>query len=96
MLFAAILLICALSSKKIIIYNEELIVAACFIGFIIFTRKSFGSTFQEFFDGRMESIQEELLQLFNPTEVLLLESNKKTGESILHGEKCLVSVLQIG
>jgi len=47
MLFAAILLICALSSKKIIIYNEELIVAACFIGFIIFTRKSFGSTFQE-------------------------------------------------
>jgi len=77
MLFAAILLICALSSKKIIIYNEELIVAACFIGFIIFTRKSFGSTFQEIFDGRMESIQEELLKFFNPSEVFLLESNKK-------------------
>jgi hypothetical protein len=77
MLFAAILFICALSSKQIIIYNEEIIVAACFIGFILLTRKSFGSTFQETFDGRIESIQEELKQFFNPNEVLLLESNKK-------------------
>nr|GEX11395.1 ATPase subunit 4, mitochondrial [Tanacetum cinerariifolium] len=38
MLFAAILSIYASSSKKISIYNEEMIVARCFIGFIIFTR----------------------------------------------------------
>jgi hypothetical protein len=76
-LLAAILSICALSSKKILIYNEELIVAACFIGFLILTRKSFGSTFQETLDGRRESIQEELKQFFNPSEVFLLESKKK-------------------
>ena len=44
MLFAAILSICASSSKKISIYNEEMIVARCFIGFIIFSRKSLGNT----------------------------------------------------
>ena len=35
MLFAAIPSICALSSKNISIYNEEMIVTLCFIGFII-------------------------------------------------------------
>ncbi|KAK4707077.1 hypothetical protein R3W88_033375 [Solanum pinnatisectum] len=40
MLFATILSICASSSKKISIYNEEMILALCFIGFIIFSRKS--------------------------------------------------------
>ncbi|CAN6447687.1 unnamed protein product [Victoria cruziana] len=46
MLFAAIPSICASSSKKISIYNEEMIVARHFIGFIIFSRKSSGKTFQ--------------------------------------------------
>lgn len=77
MLFAAILFICALSSKKILIYNEEMIVACCFIGFLIFSRKSLGNTFKVTLDERMESIQEELQQFFNPNEVVLLESNEQ-------------------
>lgn len=77
MLFAAILSICALSSKKISIYNEEMIVAACFIGFLIFSRQSLGQTFQATLDGRIQSIQEELQQFSNPNEVLLLESNEQ-------------------
>ena len=76
-LFAAILSICALSSKQISIYNEEMIVARCFIGFLIFSRKSFGKTFQETLDGRIESIQEELQQFFNPNEVIPEESNEQ-------------------
>ena len=77
MLFAAILFICALSSKKILIYNEEMIVACCFIGFLILSRKSLGKTFKETLDGRIESIQESLQQFFNPNEVILEESNEQ-------------------
>lgn len=77
MLFAAILFICALSSKKILIYNEEMIVASSFIGFIIFSRKSLGNTFKMTLDGRIQAIQEELQQFLNPKEVVLLESNEQ-------------------
>nr|ULQ69187.1 ATP synthase subunit 4 [Dapsilanthus disjunctus] len=77
MLFAAIPSICASSPKKISIYNEEMIVAGCFIGFLIFSRKSLGKTFKETLDGRIESIQEELQQFFNPNEVILPESNEQ-------------------
>ncbi|MCL7032634.1 hypothetical protein MKW94_009309 [Papaver nudicaule] len=68
-LVAAILFICALSSKNISIYNEEIIVAACFTGFILLSRKSLGETFKATFDARMEAIQEELQQVLNPNEV---------------------------
>ena len=77
MLFAAIPSICASSPKKISIYNEEMVVARCFIGFLIFSRKSLGKTFKETLDGRIESIQEELLQFFNPNEVIPEESNEQ-------------------
>ncbi|XP_037455199.1 ATP synthase protein MI25-like [Triticum dicoccoides] len=77
MLFAAIPSICASSPKKISIYNEQMIVARCFIGFLIFSRKSLGKTFKETLDGRIESIQEELLQFFNPNEVIPEESNEQ-------------------
>nr|YP_009935529.1 ATP synthase subunit 4 [Sapindus mukorossi]QNS26089.1 ATP synthase subunit 4 [Sapindus mukorossi] len=77
MLFAAIPSICALSSKKISIYNEEMIVARCFIGFIIFSRKSLGKTFKATLDGRIQAIQEESQQFPNPNEVVPPESNEQ-------------------
>ena len=77
MLFAAILSICASSSKKISIYNEEMIVARCFIGFIIFSRKSLGNTFKVTLDGRIQAIQEESQQFPNPNEVVPPESNEQ-------------------
>lgn len=77
MLFAAILSICASSSKKILIYNEEMIVARCFIGFIIFSRKSLGNTFKATLDERIQAIQEESQQFPNPNEVVPPESNEQ-------------------
>ncbi|XP_039119873.1 ATP synthase protein MI25 [Dioscorea cayenensis subsp. rotundata] len=77
MLFAAIPSICASSPKKISIYNEEMIVARCFIGFLIFSRKSLGKTFKVTLDGRIESIQEESQQFSNPNEVIPPESNEQ-------------------
>lgn len=77
MLFAAILFICVLSSKGILICNEETIVACCFIGFLIFSQRSLGNTFKATFDGRIEAIQRELQQFLNPNEVVLLESNEQ-------------------
>lgn len=68
MIFAAIPSICASSPKKISIYNEEMIVARCFIGFLIFSRKSLGKTFKVTLDGRIESIQEESQQFSNPND----------------------------
>ncbi|KAI3893898.1 hypothetical protein MKX03_005835 [Papaver bracteatum] len=54
-----------------------MIVAGCFIGFILFSRKSLGQTFKATFDARMEAIQEELQQVPNPNEVVLLESKEQ-------------------
>lgn len=76
-LFAALLSICALSSKKISIYNEEILVARCFIGFIIFSRKSLGKTFKATLDERIQAIQEESQQFPNPNEVVPPESNEQ-------------------
>nr|KAJ0212521.1 hypothetical protein LSAT_V11C400164820 [Lactuca sativa] len=77
MLLAAILSICAPSSKKISIYNEEMIVACCFIEFIIFSRKSLGKTFKQTLDGRIQAIQEESQKFLNPNEVVPPESNEQ-------------------
>nr|WOH22584.1 ATPase subunit 4 [Nervilia aragoana] len=79
MLFAAIPSICASSPKKISIYNEEMIVARCFIGFLIFSRKSLGQTFKVTLDGRIQSIQEESQQ-FSPfiiRKAFITESNEQ-------------------
>ncbi|KAI3973862.1 hypothetical protein MKX01_030438 [Papaver californicum] len=81
-LFAAILFLCVLNSKNISIYNEKLIVAGCFRGFVLLTRRRFGDTFQATFDARTKAIQEELQQVLNPNEALLQESKEQELESL--------------
>ncbi|RZC94300.1 hypothetical protein C5167_029861 [Papaver somniferum] len=54
-----------------------MIVVGCFVGFILFSRKSLGQTIKATFDARMEAIQEELQQVSDPNEIVLLESKEK-------------------
>ncbi len=57
------LIFCVFSSKNIIIYNEETLVALSFFAFIFFVFRYFGDTLKQSLDERSESIK-GLLQNF--------------------------------
>lgn len=76
----ALLAFCVLSSKHIIIYNEEILVALTFFAFIYFVYSYFGQTIQESLDERSQSIQHELESFFMLKKVALeevIEEHKK-------------------
>ncbi|GAV72725.1 LOW QUALITY PROTEIN: Mt_ATP-synt_B domain-containing protein, partial [Cephalotus follicularis] len=75
MLFADISSLCALSSKNISIYNEEMIVAQNKIPYNRNTGVPLGRTFKVILDERIQAIQEES-QFPNPSEVVR-ESNEQ-------------------
>ena len=60
----AFLTFCVLSSKHIIIYNEELLVAITFMAFVIFVFQYFGATVKESLDERKFEIKSELERFF--------------------------------
>ncbi len=60
----AFLAFCVLSSKHIIIYNEELLVAITFMAFVIFVFQYFGATVKESLDERKFEIKSELERFF--------------------------------
>lgn len=60
----AFLAFCVLSSKHIIIYNEEILVALTFGAFIVFVTQYFGKTIQESLDERSQTIEGELNNFF--------------------------------
>jgi len=61
----AFLAFCVASSKNIIIYNEETLVAFSFFLFVIFVSRYFGTTIQESLNERSQAIQQELQNFFN-------------------------------
>lgn len=58
-----ILAICVASSKHIIIYNEELLVALTFLCFVIYIKTAFGTNIKESLDESRHSILQELQSL---------------------------------
>lgn len=56
---------CVVSSKHLIIYNEEILVALSFLFFVIFVSYYFGNTIKESLDERSSTIQLELQNFLN-------------------------------
>jgi hypothetical protein len=69
----AILVFSVFSSKQIFIYNEEIIVALCFVAFVIFSQRALGDTVRATFADRRASVLAELLQFLSAKDALLAE-----------------------
>ena len=59
------LLFCVVSSKHLIIYNEEILVALSFFLFVIFVSQYFGNNIKESLDERSQAIKMELQNFLN-------------------------------
>ena len=73
----AILVLSVFISKNIFLFNEEIIVALSFLGFVLFSQRRLGSQAKAFFDERQNSILSELQQFMASQENLLLETMKQ-------------------
>lgn len=82
------LLFLVLSSKNILIYNEELLIALSFLGFVLFSTHTMSASVTEAFEARRTTIQQELQAYYQLKEALLLElleaqqKRKNLGESL--------------
>jgi hypothetical protein len=79
-LSVALLIFFVLSSKHIIIYNEETLVVLCFFGFIATCQMMFSESIQSSLNERSQAIQLELLNSVNLKEQLvqnLIEEHSK-------------------
>jgi hypothetical protein len=68
-----ILVLCVFSSKQVFLFNEEIIVALSFIGFVLFTQIAFSDTFKSVFDERQNDILANFEHFFTSKETLLKE-----------------------
>jgi hypothetical protein len=59
-ILGATLLFIVLSSKNILIYNEELLIALSFVAFVVTCAHTMGTSIAETFETRATQIQDEL------------------------------------
>ena len=72
-ILAGTLLFVVLSSKNILIYNEELLIALSFLAFIVTSASTMGDAIAETFQTRATHIQDELQAFFHTKETMLKE-----------------------
>lgn len=77
-----------LSSKQIIVYNEEILVALTFTGFIWFVAKYYGKDIAESLDERASGIQTELERGLNLQQDFLNESLKVHQNTLAFVDVC--------
>lgn len=77
-ILSAGLLFLVLSSKNILIYNEELLILLSFIAFVATSAYTMGDSIAETFQSRRDLIQEELQAFFTTKETLLHEVKHQT------------------
>ena len=83
------LLFLVLSSKNILIYNEELLIAASFVAFVVTSAHTMKDAIEETFQTRAKHIQDELEAFFVSKEALChevkhnVQIQKKLAQSIL-------------
>lgn len=69
------LVVCVLSTNHIIIYNEELLVALCFLFFVIFVAHYYGNNIGESLDSSSQAIKETCEDLTNSKQQSLEKSS---------------------
>ena len=77
-ILSAGLLFLVLSSKNILIYNEELLILLSFIAFVATSAHTMGDSIAETFQSRRDLIQEELQAFFTTKETMLHEVKHQT------------------
>ena len=77
LVITTILVLSVFISKNIFIFNEEIIVALSFVGFVLFSQRALGPVTASFFDERQASILSELQQFMSSQEGLLSENMKQ-------------------
>ena len=100
-LFIILALIIVFSSKQIIIYNEEIIVAFCFVAFVVYTQRAFGKTVQATFDERQNNVLSELQQYLTLKQAFLTElikqhelrSNSLRFSTQMIGDACIHNII---